>query len=143
MRNLTGAGTWTAELLRLAAARIRNQQRSVVLGQDVLQLLARRLIDVLLVEGDQRLGDGLPDGVDLCYVTAAAHADADVDAGELFLAEQQQRLLQLVAQDLRLDLVQRAAIDTQQSLSALAVCNGGGSFLRAMGKKDSSISTTQ
>uniref|UniRef100_A0A182KI90 Uncharacterized protein n=2 Tax=Anopheles christyi TaxID=43041 RepID=A0A182KI90_9DIPT len=126
---VAGTGTWTTELLRLAATRIRNQQCSVVLRQDVLQFLARRLIDVLLVERDQRLRDSLADGVDLGNMTTTVHPDADINTGELFLAEQQQRLLQLVAQDLRFDLVEWATVHTQQSLSALAVSNGGGGFL--------------
>lgn len=41
-----GSGTWTAELLGLAAARVRNQQGAIVLQQDLLDLVLGRLIDV-------------------------------------------------------------------------------------------------
>uniref|UniRef100_A0A2M3ZMD1 Putative secreted peptide n=1 Tax=Anopheles braziliensis TaxID=58242 RepID=A0A2M3ZMD1_9DIPT len=126
---VASTGTRTTELLRFAATRIGNQQRSVVLGENVLQFLARRFVDVLLVERHQRLRDGLADGVDLGDMTTTAHADTDVNTGELLLAQQQQRLLQLVAQDLRLNLIQRATVHTQQALSTLAVRNGGGRFL--------------
>ena len=36
------------------------------------------LVDVLLVVGDQGLGDGLADGVDLRSVTTTADPDADI-----------------------------------------------------------------
>ena len=126
---VTSAGTWTSELLRFAPTGIGNQQGTVVLGQDVLQFLAGGFIHILLVERNQRLGDGLADGVDLGDMTTTGNADPDVDTGELFLAEQQQRLLELVLQNLGFDLVQRAAVHSQQTLSALAVRNSGGGFL--------------
>lgn len=40
------------------------------------------LVDVLLVVGDDGLGDGLADGVDLGGGATSVDADADVDAGE-------------------------------------------------------------
>jgi hypothetical protein len=39
-------------------------------------------IDVLLVIGDDRLGDGLSDGIDLRCVPTARDTHADIDAGE-------------------------------------------------------------
>lgn len=45
------------------------------------------LVDELLVVGDESLGDGLADGVDLRGVTTAGNADADVDLGELVEAD--------------------------------------------------------
>jgi hypothetical protein len=53
------------------------------------------LVDVLLVVGDDGLGDGLADGVDLGGVTTAVDADADVDAGELVGADDQEGLVDL------------------------------------------------
>jgi len=43
---VASTGTWTAELLGLAATRIADQQGSVVLNQNVLDLLLGGLIDV-------------------------------------------------------------------------------------------------
>lgn len=40
------------------------------------------LVDVLLVVGDQGLGDGLSDGVDLGGVATTGDADADVNCAE-------------------------------------------------------------
>lgn len=56
------------------------------------------LIDELLVVGDEGLGDSLTDGVDLGSVSTTGDADADVDAGELVEADDQERLVQLCAE---------------------------------------------
>ena len=53
------------------------------------------LIDVLLVVGDNGLGDGLTDGVDLGGVTTTGDADTDVDTGELVNADDQEGLVDL------------------------------------------------
>lgn len=53
------------------------------------------LIDELLVVGDEGLGNGLTDGVDLGGVTTTSDADADVDVGELVEADNQERLVDL------------------------------------------------
>lgn len=45
------------------------------------------LVDVLLVVGNQGLGDGLTDGVDLRGVATTGNADADVNLGELVEAD--------------------------------------------------------
>lgn len=49
-------------LLGLAAARVSHQQSPVELQQGVLDLLLALLINILLVEGNDGLGDGLADG---------------------------------------------------------------------------------
>jgi hypothetical protein len=53
------------------------------------------LIDVLLVVGDDGLGDSLTDGVDLGGVTTTGDADTDVDTGELVNADDQEGLVDL------------------------------------------------
>lgn len=53
------------------------------------------LVDELLVVGDQGLGDGLTDGVDLRGVTTAGDADADVQVGELVKADNEEGLVDL------------------------------------------------
>ncbi|CAM9621344.1 unnamed protein product [Ectocarpus sp. 4 AP-2014] len=59
------AGRGTAELLGLAAARVRDEQIPVVGHEQVLDLAFRGLVHVLLVERHDGLGDRLADGVDL------------------------------------------------------------------------------
>jgi hypothetical protein len=53
------------------------------------------LVDELLVVGDEGLGDGLTDGVDLGSVTTTGDADTDVDVGELVETNDQERLVDL------------------------------------------------
>jgi hypothetical protein len=77
------------------------------------------LIDELLVVCDDRLGDGLADGVDLGSVTASGDPDADVDTGELVEADNQEGLVDLESQNLGLDQVERLAVDLNQSLTSL------------------------
>lgn len=45
-----------------------------------------RLLTFLII-GHQSLGDGLPDGIDLGYVSSAIDSDADIHAGELVLCK--------------------------------------------------------
>ena len=57
-----GPGTTTAEFLWLAPSRISNQQGPVEPLQHVFDLPLALLINILLVEGTNALGNGLPDG---------------------------------------------------------------------------------
>ena len=52
-------------------------------------------IDVFLIVGDDGFSNGLADGVDLGGVSAAGDADADVDAGELVEAEEEEGFVDL------------------------------------------------
>jgi hypothetical protein len=54
------------------------------------------LVNELLVVGNNRLGDGLADGVDLGDVTTTADTDTDVDTGELVEADDQEGLVDLL-----------------------------------------------
>lgn len=73
------------------------------------------LVNVLLVVGDDRLGDGLADSVDLRGVTTTGDADADVDTGELVSADDQERLVDLV--------IRRVRPQFQCCRCALGCCN--------------------
>lgn len=84
----------------------------------------------LLVEGHQRLGDGLTNSVDLGDMTSTADADTDVDAGELLLAEQEHGLLQFVLENLGLDVLDGATVHPQESIAARAISDGCGGLLQ-------------
>ena len=100
------------------------------------------LVDVLLVVGDDGLGNSLTDGVDLRGVTTTGDADADVDVGcwwllvvwtkgaivsrceiglrtELVEAEDQDGLVNLEAEDLGLDEGKRLSVDLDETLTSL------------------------
>lgn len=80
------------------------------------------LIDELLVVGDEGLGDGLTDGVDLGSVSTTGDADADVDAGELVEANNQEGLVKLWAE------VVRSCSRSPKNLILLLVSAGSGEF---------------
>jgi hypothetical protein len=66
---VTGTGTGTTELLGLAATGIGNKESTVELNENFLDLLLGSLIDKLLVEGNDSLGESLTDSIDLGNVT--------------------------------------------------------------------------
>lgn len=156
---VAGAGTGTAELLGLAPPVIGDEECAVVLDEGLLELVLGMLVDELLVVGDDGLGDGLADGVDLRGVTTTGDADADVDVGcggvlvvlfvggaklrasmrgeertELVEAEDQDGLVDLEAEDLGLDEGKRLSVDLDESLTSLcslSVCCCCGFRMRA------------
>lgn len=61
----------------------------------------------------------MTDGVDLGCVSTAGDAHADVDAGELVEADDQEGLVDLESQDLGLDQAEGLSVDLDQSLTSL------------------------
>merc|ERR1719420_674347 len=113
-------GRATAEFLRLSAARVRHDQAAVVRSQDVLDLLLVGLIHVLPEVRDNRLRDGLTNRIDLRDETTATNAHTDVHLREALLAEEEDRLVHLHLQHLRLDELKRAAVDAHEAVAGLA-----------------------
>jgi hypothetical protein len=93
---VAGSGAGTTELLGLAAAVVGDEEGAVKLDEGLLEHVLGVLVDELLVVGDEGLGDGLTDGVDLRSLTTASDADTDVDVGELVEADNQERLVDLM-----------------------------------------------
>jgi len=121
-----GTSTTTTKFLGLAAPRISDKQGTVIPDENVLDLLLGLLIDVLLVVSDERLGDALPDGVDLRGMTSTLDANPHVDAIEAVATQKENGLEHLVAQDLRLHQLDWGSVDLDQTLPTLAVghCHG-------------------
>lgn len=94
-----GSGTGTTKLLGLAATVIGDEEGTVELDESLLQHVLAVLIDKLLVVGDQGLGNGLTDGIDLGGVATAGDADANVDVGELVETDNQEGLVDLYPPD--------------------------------------------
>ena len=126
-----GAGSTTTELLGLAAPGVGDEEGAVVAGEDVLDLLLGGLVDVLLVVGDEPLGDGLADGVDLRRLPAAADADPHVDVLEPGPPRQQDGFEGLEAEHLRPDELDRDAVHLDQPAPRLGVGHGHGRLLAA------------
>lgn len=85
----------TSELLGLSPTVIGNEQVAVVLDKSSLQLVLGVLINVLLVVGDDGLGDSLTDGIDLRSVTTTGDTDTDIDTSKLVGTDDQERLVDL------------------------------------------------
>lgn len=83
--------------LWLSAAWIGDEEGTVVGDKGSLKLVLCVLIDELLVVGDEGLSDSLTDGVDLGSVTTTGNANADVNTSELVEADNQERLIKLLA----------------------------------------------
>jgi len=128
---VSGSGSGTSKLLRLASSVIRNQERSVVLNKGLLQCVFAVLIDELLVICNDRLGDSLTDGVNLRCVSTTSNPDADVDACEFVETNDQEGFVDLESQDLWLDEVERLSVNLDESFTGLAVGDCGSSLLLA------------
>ena len=70
-------------------------------------------------------------GVDLRGMTSALDADPHVDAGEAVATEEEDRLISLEAENLRLNKLDWEAIDFDEPVAALAVRHGDGRLLPA------------
>lgn len=139
------ASTRSTELLGFRATVVGDKQGAVVLHKSLLELVLGVLVNVLLVVGDDGLGDGLADGVDLRGVATTGDADTDVNTGELVSADDQDGLVDLLlldflfppfpfilvdscagicvsyleAEDLRLDQREGLAVDLNKTLALL------------------------
>lgn len=91
----TSTGTLTTKLLGLATTVVGDEEGTVELDESLLEEVLGVLVDELLVVGDEGLGDGLTDGVDLGGVTTAGDADADVDVGEFVEADDEEGFVDL------------------------------------------------
>lgn len=104
------AGSWSARpLCAIALVRIPSFYPTAILDP----------LTVFLVICNQRLGNGLSDGIYLGSLTTTADADTDVDIGELVQAEDQERLIELESEDLRLDKGDWLSVNLDESLTSL------------------------
>ena len=77
------------------------------------------LIDELLVVGNDGLGDGLTDGIDLRCVSTTGHPDADINVGKLVETNDQEGFVDLEPQNLGLDEVEGLSVDLDESFPGL------------------------
>ena len=86
---VSGSGTWTTVLLWFASSWVSDQQSSVVLKKELLDLSFLCLVDEFLVVGNDTLGNGLSDGVNLSNITTSSDGDSDVKILESFKSEKE------------------------------------------------------
>ena len=75
---------------------------------------------------DDGLGNGCPDGVDLCGDTSTLNPDADIEVGELVLSDDKNRLENLQSHNLRLDVLNRLSINLDETPSLFSEGDSGG-----------------
>ena len=119
----------SSELLRLAATRVRDDQRPIVAQQNVLDLVLALLIHVLLVERHQSLGNSLTQRIRLAHATSSLDPKPNINLREPLLSQQQDRLHDLPAEGVRLDDVERGSVEPDLSLAPLHVGDRHGGFL--------------
>jgi hypothetical protein len=112
-------------LLRLHASRVGDEQGSVVGDEGLLHLEGRGGVGVFRGEGDDGLGEGLADGVDLGGVTTARDADANVDVGERVglgatSGEDEKRLEELGGENRGAKELERLSVDADEAGAGLA-----------------------
>ena len=86
----------TSEFLGLSPTVIGNEEGTVILDQSTLELVLGVLVDVLLVVGDDRLGDSLTDSINLRSLTTTRDTDTDIDTSELVGSNDQERFIDLL-----------------------------------------------
>lgn len=117
--------TLSTELLGLHPTRVRNHEAPVVCDELLLDLNRRSRIVVLCIVCNNGTSNGLTDSVNLRGVSTTLHANANIDRGESVLADDQNRLVDLEAEDLRLEEVDRGAIDLDEALTLTAMGDSG------------------
>lgn len=115
----------TTELLGFAPPGVCDQEVTVVGHELLLQLHCAVSVDVFGVVRDDGLGDCLADGVNLRGMSSTLDADTDIEGSEGVLSSDENRLVDLEAEDLRLDEVDGGAVDADEATSLPGVSDSG------------------
>ena len=121
----------TAELLGFAAAGVSDEEGLVVLEEEFLELTLAGLVVVLLVEGNNRLGNSLADGQNLAGGTTTLDAAADVQVLEAVGTEEENGLPDLHAEGNGLEQLDGLSVDLDGAVAGGGVRDGGGVLLAA------------
>lgn len=121
----TRTGTGTTVFLGFAPTRIAHQHVSVVFNQNLSQFILGLLVHVLAVVGNDTLGNGSANGVNLSSDTSTLDTDADIEVAKLVLSNNQDGLKDLEAEGFRLNVLNGLSIDLDQTTALLGVGNGG------------------
>lgn len=86
--------------------------------------------------GNDRLGNGGTNGIDLCRDTSTLDSDTDIESREFVLSNNQDRLENLQTKDLGLDVLNWLSIDLDQSPALLSKGNSGSRLLPERNKRN-------
>lgn len=121
----------TTELLGFAAAGIGDEETLIVLNEQFLELSLAGLIMVLLVEGNNGLGDGLTDGHNLGGGTTTTDSAADVEVLEAVGTEEEDGFPNLKAEGSGLEEVEGLSVNFDEAGTGGGVGDSGGVLLSA------------
>jgi hypothetical protein len=125
----SGTGTLTTELLGLGSSGVSDDQSLVVLKEHFLKLSLGLLVVVLLIVGEEGLGDGLADGEDLVGLTTTLNSHSDVDVFKLVTTDKEDGLEGLNSERLGLNKSEGLSVDSDGASTGGASGNGGRSLL--------------
>ena len=114
---VAGTSTGTTEFLGLHTAGIGNKEGLVVADQLLLKLTFGRFIVVLLVVGNNSLGNGLTDSHDLGGGTTADDANADVKIFVTIGAEEENGLPNLHTEGSGFDELDRFSVHVDEAFA--------------------------
>ena len=129
-------GTTSTILLGLTTTRIGNKKISVISHKSSPQLVLAALIHILGIVGDDALGNGLSNGIDLSGETSSLDSDANVEVGEFVLAEDEDGLEGLETEALGLDVLDGLTVDLDQTAALLGESAGGGCLFPGWGSDE-------
>jgi len=87
------------------------------------------------VVGDDGLGDGCSDSVDLSGDTSSLDSDANIEVGELVLSEDKNRFEDLQPHNFGLDILDRLTIDLDETPSLFGKRDSGGRLFPVVVKR--------
>ena len=119
----------TTELLRLRPPGVGDEESAVVRDELLLELKGASSVEVLGIVRDHSLRNRLTDSVDLLRVSTTLHTKTNVNRGESLLAGNKDRLVDLEAQDLRLEERDGRAVDVDEAATLLCVGDSSRSLL--------------
>ncbi len=100
-------------------------------NKHTLDLSLLSLIDVLLVVSNNSLWESLSDCVDLSNITSTSHSDTDVQVLETLKTEQEDGFEYLYSEGLRLEELNRWAVDSEDAFARTHWSDGNWVFLSA------------
>ena len=122
----SGTGTASTVLLRFATTGVTDEESSIVVKDCLFEVVFWGLVNVLGVVRDDGLGNGCPNGVNLCGDTSTLHSDADIEVGELVLSKDKNGFEDLQSHDLGLDVLNRLSIHLDETPSLFREGDRGG-----------------
>jgi hypothetical protein len=127
----TSTGSTTTKLLGLRSPRVRNQECPVVGDELLLELQRVVRVEVLGVVGNDRFGNGLTDSVDLGSMSTTLDTNTDIYSAKGILASNQDGLVNLETENLRLEEVDGGAVDVNKTTALLGVGDRSGGLASA------------